>query len=159
MSRSLTTKSGNDRIYTPKTLAELCVNLLQPTGSILEPCLGDAAFFDSFPSSEELHWCEIDLGVDFFNFTKKVDWIITNPPFSIFKDFLSHALDLAENVAFLVPINHFTTKARLRLIESKGFGFEVIYLLKETPKEFPQSGFQWGLVHLSKRAKRLEFIL
>jgi type I restriction-modification system DNA methylase subunit len=148
MSRKLVTNSGNDIFYTPSNLACSIVGYLNPTESYLEPCLGSGSFFNSVNISKD--YCEIEKGIDFLTYEKKVNWIITNPPFSKFKDFLKKSLEIANHVAFLCPINHFTTKARVNLIFNAGFSIKEILLLKETPKEFPQSGFQWGVVYLSK---------
>jgi hypothetical protein len=148
--RSITTNSGNDVVYTPRQLAKDLVEYYSPKGRILEPCKGGGAFFDAFPKDQELFWAEISEGKNFFDFTEKVNWIITNPPFSILLPFLKHSLELSDNVVFLIPINHFSTKARIRSIREAGFHVEDILLLESTPKEFPQSGFQWGAVHLKR---------
>jgi hypothetical protein len=50
-------------------------------------------------------YCEISDGKDFFEFNKRVDWIIGNPPYSNFKEFLEHSFNLSDNVSFLVPTN------------------------------------------------------
>ena len=52
-------------------------------------------------------------------------------------------------LVFLITINHIWLKARLRDIKEKGFGIKEILLI-DTPKTFPQSGFQFGVIHLSK---------
>ena len=85
----------------------------------------------------------------FFEYDKKVDWVITNPPWSQIKEFLSHSLDLADNVVFLFTINHLFTKARLRIIYNKGFGIKEICLIN-APKELNASGFACGCVYLKK---------
>jgi hypothetical protein len=43
-------------------------------------------------------------------------------------------------------------KARIRDIEERGFGVREIVLI-DTPKEFPQSGFQWGCFYLQRGYK------
>ncbi|HZT26640.1 MAG TPA: hypothetical protein VFA57_13145 [Pseudolabrys sp.] len=48
-------------------------------------------------------WCEISEGRDFFAWFEAVDWIITNPPYSLTREFLRHALEVAANVVFLLP--------------------------------------------------------
>jgi hypothetical protein len=77
------------------------------------------------------------------------DWLITNPPYSLFKPFLLRAMEVANNIVFLAPINHFVTKARLRMMKEEGFGFVKI-LSVPTPKEWPQSGFQLAAVHIQR---------
>jgi ribosome production factor 1 len=46
---------------------------------------------------------EIDDGNDFFLFSDKVDWIITNPPFSIFSKIIKHGLEVSDNSVWLLP--------------------------------------------------------
>lgn len=111
----------------------------------------------SQPSALDVHrktlssvsWCEIQAGRDFFVWTEKVDWIITNPPWSQIRAFLQHAMKVADNVVFLLTINHVWTKARLRDVREAGFGLREIVLV-DMPASFPQSGFQLGAVHISR---------
>lgn len=131
-----------DIVMTPFPLAKEILNHFKPVGKILDPCKGTGAF-----TIDE--WCEISEGRDFFDYGDKVDWIITNPPWSKFKDFLTHSMSLSENIVFLAPINHFITKARLRIIKQEGFGIKE-FMLIDTPKEWPQSGFQIVAGYLKK---------
>lgn len=101
------------------------------------------------PQVSEVFWTEIKRGRDFFAWTQPVDWIITNPPWSQIRNFLRHAMTLADHVVFLLTINHLWTKARLRDIREAGFGLREIVLV-DMPATFPQSGFQLGAVHLSR---------
>ncbi len=96
-----------DVVYTPDLVARQIINLLNPSGKVLDPCKGKGAFYNNFPDHCERYWCEIDEGKDFFQWNEKVDWIIGNPPYSLaaFRQFLNHSFHLADNVAFLVPIN------------------------------------------------------
>jgi hypothetical protein len=59
-------------------------------------------FFDLLPEGSD--WCEITKGRDFYDYNEKVDWIVTNPPYSDFDKFLAHSFELADNVVFLVPV-------------------------------------------------------
>ena len=137
----------NDCVQTPDSLAKQLVEYFKPNGKILEPCAGDGSFLRALPQG--VYWCEILHERDFFDFNEKVDWIITNPPYSIFRKFMNHSMEVADNIVFLVTINHIWLKARMRDIKEKGFGIKEILLL-DTPKTFPQSGFQVGCVHLQK---------
>ena len=78
-----------------------------------------------------------------------MDWIITNPPYSKMRRFIQHSMEVSDNVVFLTTINHLWLKARIRDIGEKGFGIKEI-LLFNTPKEFPQTGFQMGCFYLQK---------
>jgi hypothetical protein len=151
MSKVLVPQNGNDIVYTPDALAKKIVDYFQPTGKCLEPCLGGGAFYHALNGRPgvSVSWCELAQGVDFFQHTEKVDWIITNPPWSKFRAFLKHSMSLADNIVFLVTLNHFQTKARLRDMKEAGFWFTDVLLL-DTPKEFPQSGFQLAAVRVGR---------
>jgi hypothetical protein len=101
-------------------------------------------------SKPGVSWCELKRNRDFFAWTQRVGWIVTNPPWSQIRRFLQHALSLADHVVFLLTINHLWTRARLRDVKAAGFGVRGIVLL-DTPKSFPQSGFQLGAVYLRRR--------
>ncbi len=138
---------SDDVVQTPSELARQLVAYFAPSGRILEPCRGEGNFYRALPAGT--FWCEIKEGRDFFAWNEAVDWIITNPPWSQIRAFLNHAMKIADHVVFLVTINHLWTKARLRDVQAAGFGIRQI-LLVDTPKNFPQSGFQLGAVHLAR---------
>jgi hypothetical protein len=137
---------SNDDVQTPLELAGDIVSYFKPTGKILEPCAGDGHFLQHLPGAE---WCEIKSGKDFLAYQGKVDWIVTNPPWSQIRAFLEQSFKVADHVVFLMTVNHAWTKARLRIAKEHGFGLRTI-LLVETPRSFPQSGFQLGAVHYER---------
>ena len=138
---------SNDDIQTPRELARQLVAHFAPTGRILEPCAGDGHILDCLPPGTD--WCELKRGHDFLEHQSHYDWIITNPPWSQIRAFLIHAFAFADNVVFLMTVNHAWTKARLRDMHAAGFGLREIYLFP-TPLSFPQSGFQLGAVHYQR---------
>ena len=140
----------NDIVYTPDDLASRIVEYFNPSGSILEPCKGGGAFLRCLPQGTL--YCEIAEGIDFFDFEGKVNWIITNPPWSIFRPFLRKACEVSDNVVFLVPVVHYFGKARLRELRECGHTIKEIILL-DTPKSFPQMGFALGCVHTQRNYK------
>lgn len=141
--------NSNDIVMTPIALAERLVKHFQPKGKGLEPCRGTGNIYRFLDGAD---WCEITEGKDFFNYNKKVDYIFTNPPWSKIRPFLQRSMELADDIYFLFTINHLWTKARLRDIQKEGFGIVEICLF-DTPKEFPQSGFQCGMVHIRRDYK------
>lgn len=159
--RSLTPNSPtNDVVYTPPALAFALAQVLpyKSTDIILDPSCGQGVFADSIDQKI----LELDIArspkEDFFLFNDKVDWIITNPPWSEYRNFSKHAYEISDNVAYLVTINHdLATKARLRDMREANFGIKKIFLFdtpkaKEFPK-WPQSGFQLGCVWKQKNYK------
>lgn len=138
-----------DRVYTPRRLAKAIISQLPLQGSVLDPCKGDGAFFDQFPIQVEAHWCELDFHRDFFVYNQRINWVVTNPPWSKFRAFLDQAMHVADNVVFLAAFSHFSTKARVNDIRSAGFAMrKVIYV--PTPVEWPASGFQMAAVWLQR---------
>lgn len=138
-----------DVVYTPRELAKSVIDHFQPKGSVLEPCRGSGHFFDAFPPDTTKHYCEIDEGLDFFDWHDPVDWVISNPPWSQFRAFNAHAMGLASNVVWIIPLVHFSGKARVRDVREMGFGFREIVLL-DTPNDWPQGGFQLAAFHLRR---------
>lgn len=93
-----------DIVYTPDWCAKDMVDHFQPVGKVLEPCRGGGAIYQYLPNAD---WCEITEGKDFFNWNKQVDWIITNPPYSLFREFVEHGFRVSTNAVYLVPLKNF----------------------------------------------------
>ena len=111
--RRLAPKTNNpaqDVVMTPPALAAAIVQHFSPTGVILDPCRGDGAFFDAFPEHLQAEWCEIQQGRDFMDWDRSVAWIISNPPWSKLRQFLTKSFQIADNVVFLAQLTHFATR-------------------------------------------------
>ena len=141
-----TNTKREDCVQTPVEYARAIIEHFKPSGKTLEPCSGDGNFLKVYPFTAS---CEILKGSDFFNEEEIYNWIITNPPYSKMRKFMNKAMDISDNVVFLTSINHLWLKARLRDVFEKGFGIKEIVIF-DTPKNFPQSGFQMGCFHLQK---------
>lgn len=142
-----------DLVYTPRELAKDIIDHFPLSGLILDPCKGDGAFYDQYPNTCQKDWCEIELGIDFFDYHKNVDWIISNPPWSKMREFINHSMEIGTNIVFLTTINHFMTKARMRSIFANGYGFKEIYGVPQPKQNWPASGFQLGAIHIQKDYK------
>lgn len=92
----------NDVWYTPDYIAKDIIEFFNPSGKILDPCKGEGAFLQYLPNAE---WCEIREGRDFFSYNEQVDWIIGNPPNSIYTEWFSHSIKLAHNIVYMIPIH------------------------------------------------------
>ena len=103
------TKKANDDVATPIHIARKIINLFFPKiyndEFLLDPFKGNGVFYNNFPKENPKDWCEIKEGKDFFDFNKKVDWIISNPPYSIFDEVLEHSFEIADNIVYLVPLS------------------------------------------------------
>ena len=92
----------SDYVQTPEWCAEDIMTYFAPTGKILDPCRGlNKVFHNIMP--EDADWCEIQEGKNFFDYQEKVDWIIGNPPYSIFHEWMEHSFEIADNIVYLVP--------------------------------------------------------
>ncbi|RLG10262.1 hypothetical protein DRN73_08195 [Candidatus Pacearchaeota archaeon] len=143
---------SSDEYMTPIYLCKQIIDYFKPNGLILEPCKGTGNFLKACP---KMIYCEQKENKPFEKFNKKVDWVITNPPWSKFKFFLEKSFSVSNyHVVFLVTINHIFTKARVKLARNYNFGLkDILYI--DTPKEFPQTGFQLGVIHWQKDYKGL----
>lgn len=97
-------KKRGDIVYTPDWVAKDMVDFFSPSGSILEPCKGDGVFLKFLPSTTE--WCELQEGRDFFEWMERVDWIISNPPYSKVRPWFRHSYEIADNIVYLVPLRN-----------------------------------------------------
>ena len=140
----------NDIVFTPDWLAEKIVSMFPIDGLVLEPCSGEGAFLRYLPKNTD--WCEIAYGRNFYEYNKKVDWIVTNPPYSDFNRFLDHSFNLADNIALLVPVaKMFKSMGTLKKIFDYG-GFVSIQILSAGKAGFP-FGFPCGIYYLKKGYK------
>ena len=89
-----------DVVYTPDWVARDMVEFFKPSGRILEPAAGDGAFLKYLPGAD---WCEIERGRDFFACQEHYDWIISNPPFRQFYEFMLHSFSIANDIVYLLP--------------------------------------------------------
>ena len=127
-------KKPNDNIYTPILVAKDCIeftkSFLEPSDILLEPFSGKDAFYNNFPKENKKLWCEIDRDSDFLDFEGQVDWIITNPPYSIFNKVIDKIISTSKK-GFCLLLNNLTlTPPRLNNINNQGFYISFIYYFK-----------------------------
>ena len=140
----------SDIVYTPKEVAQHMVEHFKPKGRILDPCKGTGVFTDLLSGAD---WCEISDGKDFYDYTEKVDWIISNHPYSIFSDFLRHSFTVAENIVYLIPANKtFNSYKMMKEIADWGGIVEMNVIAPGSKLKFP-IGFCIAAVHFKKGYK------
>jgi len=123
---------------TDRYVAKKALEHFNPKGLVLEPAKGTGSFYDQIRGKKD--WCEITQGRDFFDYEKKVDWIITNPPYSIYDRFLIKCFEVADNVVLLVPlVKAFKSRKIDKEIEKYGGLKEVLMLGSGT-----DIGFKFG---------------
>ena len=140
-----------DIVYTPDYIAKYIIDFLKPNGKCLDPCRGDGAFHNYLPAGSD--YCEIGEGKDFFNYEGCVDWVIGNPPYSIFEDFLRMGFEISDNVSYLVPTNKiFQRQIIMDLINGYGGIKSMIIFGSGQVIDFP-FGFSVGNFHFKKDYK------
>src|SRR5690349_7303665 len=89
---------------TPPSLSRAIISRLswREGERVLEPARGDGNFYDNLPALVDRDWCEIKEGRDFFDYSGRVNTVITNPPFrdgprgrNLFIPFLEHSFEVA----------------------------------------------------------------
>lgn len=109
----------NDYYPTPGWVVDELFSELKPGclkgKNFLEPCKGEASVIYNRaallkPKSRE--WCELSKGRDYLTKHYKTDAIITNPPFSLAREFLDKSLEQAQFVAYLLRINFLGSQGR-----------------------------------------------
>ena len=141
----------NDIVYTPERISSAIIKYFNPKGICLDPCRGGGAFHKYMP--EGSLYCELQEGIDFYCFDKKVDWIISNPPFSEYDLFLKKAFDVSENVVYLIPLyKTFKSKKQQLLVNSYG-GLKNVLIIGSGYECGFNMGFLCGCVHYVKNYK------
>ncbi len=151
-------KNYEDVVYTPKYLAKEIIRAVNPSGNLCDPAAGQGAFYDELRKYGKTDWFEVDPGFkgkekDFLTYAgqRRWDWIITNPPWSLFGEFLEKSMEHADNIVFLIPFNKLTTTKRMRIIREAGFDLKTVYLCPQ-PKEWGKhrTGLQLVAAHFEK---------
>jgi len=127
-------KLGNDCILTPPDLAKSLIKMADiAEGDVLyDPFAGKGAkaFYDNYPDENVKYYSEITEGLDFFEFEKEVDWIITNPPYSILDPILEYsAVICRKGFAYLLGFNNLTAK-RIEDCNKRGFYLSKMHICK-----------------------------
>ena len=144
-----TNSPEKDLVMTPEYVAQDIIKHFNPTGRILDPSRGEGAFYNNFPTDNK-DWCELGENKDFLTYNDKVDWIITNPPWSLMQKFLEHGMKIADNIVYLTTINHYTTKKRIRDMRENNFAIKEVYCIPTPPNPWPQLGFQLAAVYTQR---------
>lgn len=141
----------NDIVYTPDWVAKEIIEFYKPEGRCLDPCLGDGAFYKHLPANSD--WCEILKGRDFFDYCRQVDWIVGNPPYSQFREWLLHSFKIAGNIVYLIPITKPYQSFSLLLEIAKYGGIANIYIMGTGRHVGFDFGFAVGAVHFKRGYK------
>lgn len=137
-----------DVVYTPEWVARDMVEFFRPEGRILEPCKGNGVFLKFLPRHAE--WCEISEGKDFFTWSNPVDWIIGNPPYKVFSEWMYHSMTIGRKIAYLIPCNKpFNSWKILNVLQAWGSVKHMRVYGPGAKLDFP-IGFAIGALHFQK---------
>lgn len=123
----------SDFYQTPYCLTDLLLTKEELVGNVLEPACGYKAIVDRLPYCTEFY----DKEYDFFSEHRHnyFDTIITNPPFSLAKEFIIKAKEIAkEKIMFLLPLSYLHGVERYRDIwQDKHFPLRSVYVFTRYP--------------------------
>jgi len=125
-------KESNDKIYTPKKVAEIMIKLcdIKENETVLDPSKGGGVFYNNLPQHCIKDYCEIEEDKDFLKYNKQCDIIIGNPPYSIWNKWIDKTLQLnPQRFCYIWGIYNLTNHRIGRIIE-KGYGIKKIIFLK-----------------------------
>ena len=133
MKKRLQTQVQNksDILYTPKSIAINMIDMceLRENEYVLDPSKGGGVFYDNYPEYVKKEWCEIAEGKNFFDCVNKFDWVIGNPPYSMWDKWLEHTMAITENFCYIFGFMNFTP-TRIHKIQEKGFVLTKLHLVK-----------------------------
>jgi hypothetical protein len=127
-------ENPNDKKMTPLDLAKKCIDMtpLKKGQLVLDPFLGQGAFYNQYPNYVKKDWCEIDKKKDFFKYNKQVDWVVSNPPYSKMQKVFEHCVKICnKGFGLLTGIINLTPK-RIQFLEENGFGITHMHMCQVT---------------------------
>jgi hypothetical protein len=120
--------------YTPESLVDFCLSKcnFDKSDFILDVGAGKNMVWYNKIGNINKDWCEIELGEDFFNYTKQVDWCVGNPPFTSLWEVIEKSCVISnKGFCFLMSSNcwNMFTPKRIKYLIDKGFYFQKTYVV------------------------------
>jgi hypothetical protein len=164
----LTPREENDFYATPPSSVEDLLNNYKIEGnSFYEPCVGQGhiskVLKQHFPNAKivetDLIYRGVGIGdVDFVKTdvlsnvlgNKKVDWVITNPPFKYAKEFIQKSLDITnKGVAMFLKISFLETTSRKEFLQNSPLKYVYVFSKRQNPMKEglelnPLTGKKWS---------------
>ncbi len=155
----------NDFYATPTSAVEAILNEVKLNGSILEPAAGQGhiskVLKQYYPYSEIVSTdlvqregrfgIPIQGGVDFltYNFNRKFDNIITNPPFTLAQEFIERALELSnDKVIMFAKIQLLEGSKRREMFDNSPLKYVYVFTKRVNPlrngEELDEKGKPWA---------------
>ncbi len=155
----------NDFYATPLSATKAILNEVKLYGSILEPAAGQGhiskVLKEYYPYNEiistdlvqreEKFEIPIQGGVNFltYNFNRKFDNVITNPPFSLAQDFIERALELSnDKVIMFAKIQLLEGDKRRKMFDNTPLKYVYVFSKRVNPlrngEELDEKGKPWA---------------
>ncbi len=155
----------NDFYATPIEVTEAILNKIKLKGSILEPAAGQGhiskVLKEYYPYNEiistdliqreEKFGIPIRGGIDFlaYEFNRKFDNIITNPPFCFIQEFIEKALRLSnDKVIIFAKIQLLESEKRRKMFDESPLKYIYVFTNRVNPlrngNEFNEKGEKWS---------------
>jgi len=120
--------------YTNEQMVKDLIAITPIKGSVLDAGSGkNKVWYNNLVG--EKYECEIEDGLDFMNWNKKVDWVIGNPPFHLGWKFFEKSLEIADvGIAMLGNLNFMNSTClpnRLEKAKEKGFYLQHIHIVQD----------------------------
>jgi hypothetical protein len=123
---ALVNDKGKDIVMTNKEMAKYLINEcthLTHGDIVIEPCKGSGSFYENLPIYVNKLYCEINEGIDYLDFSGKVDITLSNPPFvprRLFWSFMEKAMETTKkNIYWLLNMSSLNVFTPKRLDEMK----------------------------------------
>src|SRR3990167_5779743 len=135
------TPNGYDACQTPAYALDPLLPYLPGDWTIWEPACGENFLVDAlYDAGRKVATGDILTGQNFFEYQPSGwDCQITNPPYSIKYDWLTHSYELQKPFALLLPVE--TLGAKTAQILFSQYGVEVIFLDKRVNFKMPNRGW------------------
>jgi hypothetical protein len=120
-----------DIFITPLELSKSHIDMIEYNDNEiwLDPCKNNGSYYNQFPNNNK-DYCEILENKDFFNYNKKVDIIIQNPPYSLIDKWIDKNIELKPRIiSLLIGINNLTAR-RIEKLNNNGYGLIKLRMLK-----------------------------
>lgn len=128
----------NDVFLTPIPLVKIHLNLVNEfvddKDLILDPFYGTGNYYNQFQEvfnkDNTFDYTEISMGLDFFQYDKNPNVIISNPPYSCINDVLDKSISLKPHtISYLIGQNNLTCK-RIEKMNQAGYYLAKLYMTK-----------------------------
>jgi predicted RNA methylase len=123
----------SDLYETPFSITRHLLSRVILKGKVLEPACGNGAICKVLDEYNITYDC-YDVETDFLKETNHYDTIITNPPFSLAKEFIFKAKEISDVFYYLLPLSYLHGKERFDTIYTdKSFPLKEIYVFTRYP--------------------------